>query len=56
MVIPDVLEGPLMPEKFSRWEPVDDLQTDEDIAAYFAICVEEDPGDGPRESRHRKYI
>lgn len=35
-----------MSEKFSRWEPAEDLQTDEDIAAYFAICVEEDPGDG----------
>jgi probable addiction module antidote protein len=36
----------MMAEKFSRWEPAEDLQTDEDIAAYFAICVEEDPGDG----------
>jgi probable addiction module antidote protein len=35
-----------MTEKFSRWDAADDLKTDEDIAAYFAICVEEDPGDG----------
>lgn len=35
-----------MAEKFTRWDAADDLHTDEDIAAYFAICVEEDPGDG----------
>lgn len=35
-----------MTEKFSRWDPADDLQSNEDAAAYFAICVEEDPGDG----------
>jgi probable addiction module antidote protein len=35
-----------MVEKFTRWDAADDLKTDEDIAAYFQICVEEDPGDG----------
>ena len=33
-------------EKFSRWDPVDDLTTEEDIALYFQACVDEDPGDG----------
>jgi probable addiction module antidote protein len=35
-----------MTEIFSRWEPADDLKTEEDITQYFDICVEEDPGDG----------
>ncbi|MEY2634025.1 MAG: hypothetical protein RIR00_2679 [Pseudomonadota bacterium] len=35
-----------MAETFSRWEPADDLQSEEDIRMYFEICVEEDPGDG----------
>ena len=33
-------------EKFIRWDPVDDLKTDEDVALYFQACVDEDPGDG----------
>ena len=33
-------------EKFSRWDPVDDLTTEEDITLYFHACVEDDPGDG----------
>ena len=33
-------------EKFSRWDPVDDLTTEEDIAHYFQACIEDDPGDG----------
>ncbi|OZA84888.1 MAG: putative addiction module antidote protein [Polaromonas sp. 39-63-25] len=33
-------------EKFSRWDPVDDLTTEEDITLYFQACVEDDPGDG----------
>lgn len=33
-------------EKFTRWDPVDDLKTDEDVALYFQACVDEDPGDG----------
>lgn len=35
-----------MTEKFSRWDSADYLKTDEDIALYFEICIEEDPGDG----------
>ncbi len=35
-----------MAEKFSRWDVVDDLKTDEDMALYLDACVEEDPGDG----------
>jgi probable addiction module antidote protein len=35
-----------MVEKFSRWDVVDHLKTDEDIAGYFDACIEEDPGDG----------
>jgi probable addiction module antidote protein len=35
-----------MTETFSRWDAADDLKTDEDIALYFEICTEEDPGDG----------
>ncbi len=35
-----------MAEKFSKWDPAEDLQTDEDVAIYLNACVEEDPGDG----------
>ena len=35
-----------MAEKFSKWDPAEDLQTDEDVAIYLDACVEEDPGDG----------
>jgi probable addiction module antidote protein len=35
-----------MAEKFLRWDPADDLKTEEDIALYFQACVDEDPGDG----------
>lgn len=35
-----------MTEKFSRWDSADYLKTEEDIALYFEICTEEDPGDG----------
>ncbi len=35
-----------MTEKFSRWDSADYLKTDEDIALYFEICTEDDPGDG----------
>lgn len=35
-----------MTEKFSRWDAAHDLKTEEDIALYFKICTEEDPGDG----------
>lgn len=35
-----------MTEKFSRWDAVDDLKSDEDMALYLDACIEEDPGDG----------
>ena len=35
-----------MTEKFSRWDSADYLKTEEDMALYFEICTEEDPGDG----------
>jgi probable addiction module antidote protein len=35
-----------IPEGFSRWDAADDLKSEEDMAMYFAICIEEDPGDG----------
>ena len=35
-----------MAEKYTRWDAADDLKTQEDVAMYFNICVEEDPGDG----------
>ena len=33
-------------EKFTRWDPVDSLKTEEDIALYFQACIDDDPGDG----------
>lgn len=35
-----------MAEKFSRWDVVDYLKSDEDMALYLDACIEEDPGDG----------
>ena len=35
-----------MAEKFSRWDSADYLKTKEDMALYFEVCLEEDPGDG----------
>ena len=35
-----------MLEKFTRWDPVDSLKTEEDIAFYFQACMDDDPGDG----------
>lgn len=32
--------------KLSKWDVVDHLQTEEDMALYLDACVEEDPGDG----------
>lgn len=29
-----------------KWDVADHLNTEEEIAAYFDACVEEDPGDG----------
>ena len=35
-----------MTEKFSRWDVVDYLKSDEDMALYLDACIVEDPGDG----------
>ena len=35
-----------MTEKFTRWDPVDQLQSGEDMALYLDACLDEDPGDG----------
>ena len=35
-----------MTEKFTRFDPVDHLQSSEDMAMYLDACLEEDPGDG----------
>ena len=35
-----------MAEKFSRYDTVDYLKTEEDMALYLDACIEEDPGDG----------
>lgn len=35
-----------MAEKFTRWDAVDHLKTEEDIALYLDACLDEDPGDG----------
>lgn len=36
----------LLAEKFSRWDSADYLKSEEDIALYFELCLQEDPGDG----------
>ena len=35
-----------MAEKFIRWDAVDYLKSDEDMALYLDACLEDDPGDG----------
>lgn len=35
-----------MAEKFTRWDAVDHLKSEEDMALYLDACLEEDPGDG----------
>jgi probable addiction module antidote protein len=35
-----------MTEKFTRFDPVDHLQSNEDMAMYLDACLDEDPGDG----------
>lgn len=35
-----------MAEKFTRWDAVDYLKSDEDMALYLDACLEDDPGDG----------
>ena len=33
-------------EKFTHWDPVDNLKTEEDMALYLNACLDEDSGDG----------
>jgi probable addiction module antidote protein len=40
------MEGLNMAEKFTRWDPVDHLKTEQDMALYLDACLDEDPGDG----------
>ncbi len=35
-----------MNEQFTRWDPIDHLQSEEDMAMYLDACLDEDPGDG----------
>lgn len=35
-----------MSELFSRWDPVDHLESELDMVAYLDACFAEDPGDG----------
>jgi len=32
--------------KLNKWDAVDHLKTEEDVALYLEACLEEDPGDG----------
>lgn len=35
-----------MTEKFTRWDPAENLESDADMAAYLDACMLADPGDG----------
>ena len=35
-----------MSEKFTEWDAVHELNSERDIALYFAACLDDDPGDG----------
>lgn len=35
-----------MTGKFTKWDAVDDLKTDEDMVLYLDACISDDPGDG----------
>ncbi len=35
-----------MSERFTEWDAVHELKTEEDIALYFEACLVDDPGDG----------
>lgn len=35
-----------MNERFTKWEAVHELKSEEDIALYFEACLDDDPGDG----------
>ena len=35
-----------MSEKFTAWDAVQELKSENDIALYFEACLDDDPGDG----------
>lgn len=35
-----------MTERFTEWDAVHELKSEQDIALYFEACLEDDPGDG----------
>ena len=35
-----------MNERFTKWDAVHELKSEEDIAHYFEACLDDDPGDG----------
>ncbi len=35
-----------MSERFTEWDAVHELKSEEDIALYFEACLDDDPGDG----------
>ncbi|MFM7484244.1 MAG: addiction module antidote protein [Burkholderiaceae bacterium] len=35
-----------MKERFTKWDAVHELKSEEDIALYFEACLDDDPGDG----------
>ena len=35
-----------MAVKLSKWDVVEQLESENDMALYFEACLEEDPGDG----------
>ena len=35
-----------MSERFTKWDAVHELKSEEDIALYFEACLDDDPGHG----------
>ena len=35
-----------MSERFTEWDAIHELKSEEDIALYFEACLDDDPGDG----------
>ncbi|MEK0434264.1 MAG: hypothetical protein RL369_313 [Pseudomonadota bacterium] len=35
-----------MNKRFTKWDAVHELKSEEDIALYFEACLDDDPGDG----------
>ncbi len=35
-----------MSERFTEWDAVHELKSEQDIALYFEACLDDDPGDG----------